>query len=335
MGVLASLLLAGTLSVPGHLRAQNAGYPQPPQDQQGPAYPQGGQPYPAPANGQYPPPAQYPPQAQYPPPQGQYGPPQQNYPTAYQPPLLAPQQLDNMVASIALYPDPLLAQVLTASTFYNQLPQAAGWANQHSYLPPAQLAGAIQQDNLPWDPSVLALLPFASVLNQLANNMGWTQALGNAVLAQRADVMDAVQRMRQEAYNYGYLRSNNYIRVTPVGPGQIEIVPVTPDFYYVPYYNPVVVFARPRPGLFVGGAIRFGPGIIIGANFAPFGWAGAGFGWREHTILIDHRPWARGWNNRAVYAHPYDDRRRVEGPRAEHHELRGPDHYEHREHDHH
>jgi hypothetical protein len=243
--------------------------------------------------------------------------------------MMAPQQLDQLVSRIALYPDGLLAQVLTASTFSNEIPDAASWAQQHSFLHGDQLARAIQEDQLPWDPSVIALLPFPQVLDQMARDMGWTQALGNAVLAQRGDVMDAVQRMRQRAYDYGYLRSGQYDRVEVVGPGDIEIVPVTPGYYYVPYYDPYVVFARPRPGFFVGGAIRFGPGITIGAAFAPWGWGGVGFGWREHTILVDRQPWGRTWVNRQAYVHPYAvPYRRPAGPRIEHHDL----HSERRDH---
>jgi hypothetical protein len=243
--------------------------------------------------------------------------------------MLAPQQLDQLVSRIALYPDGLLAQVLTASTYTNEIPDAAGWANQHSYLRGDDLARAIQEDNLPWDPSVMALLPFPSVLDQMARDMGWTQQLGNAVLAQRGDVMDAVQRMRQRAYDYGYLRSNPYETVVLAGPGDIEVMPVAPGFYYVPYYDPFIVYARQRPGFFVGGALRFGPGITIGAAFAPWGWGGVGFGWRAHTILVDRRPWVRSWGNRAVYVHPYAVARpRYVGPRVEHHEIRPVPHGE-------
>src|SRR3984885_8114323 len=117
------------------------------------------------------------------------------------PPMVAPQQLDPLVSRIALYPDPLLAQVLTASTFWPEIPDAANWSSQHAGLTGDPLANAIQQDNLPWDPSVLALLPFPQVLQMMAQDPGWTQALGDAVLAQRPDVMDAVQRMRQKAYS--------------------------------------------------------------------------------------------------------------------------------------
>jgi Protein of unknown function (DUF3300) len=326
-----------------------AQYPQqqpPPPGQYPPAqqYPQQGQYPPAqqyPQQGQYPPPqGQYPQQGQYPPPQqGQYPPPQGQYPAGQYPPqqypappMLPPQQLDQLVQPIALYPDGLLAQVLTASTFSNEIPDAAGWANQHSYLHGDQLAQAIQEDNLPWDQSVIALLPFPQVVNYMAQYMGWTQALGNAVLTQRGDVMDAVQRMRQQAYNYGYLRSNQYERVEEAGPNDIEILPVSPGYYYVPYYDPYVVFAAPRPGFFVGGAIRFGPGIVIGAGFAPWGWGHVGFEWRSHALLLDGHPWARTWANRGVYVHPYAvPRAHYVGPRVEHHEVRpAPEHRDHR-----
>jgi hypothetical protein len=238
---------------------------------------------------------------------------------------MAPQQLDQLVQRIALYPDGLLAQVLTAATFSNEIPDAATWAQQHSYIHGDQLARAIQDDQLPWDPSVIALLPFPQVLDMMARDMGWTQQLGNAVLAQRPDVMDAVQRMRQRAYDYGYLRSGPNEQVQMVGPGDIEILPPAPGVYYVPYYDPYVVFARPRPGFFIGGAIHFGPSIAIGAAFAPWGWGGVGFGWRTHTILIDRQPWARTWVNRQAYVHPYAvPYRRPVAPRIERHEVRRP-----------
>ena len=245
-------------------------------------------------------------------------------PILAQGPPMAPPQLDNLVERIALDPDPLLAQILTASTFWNDIPDAANWAHRHSYLNGDELARAISEDRLPWDPSVMALLPFPSVLDMMARDPGWTQALGNAVLVQRGDVMDAVQRMRRRAMDYGYLQSNAYYRV--VGGPYIEIVPVDPAFVYVPRYDPLVVFARPRPGFFVGGAITFGPRIAIGAAFAPFGWRSPALGWREHSIVIDHQPWGRTWENRERYVHPYvAPPRRPEGPRVEHHEAHDRD----------
>jgi hypothetical protein len=236
-------------------------------------------------------------------------------------PYYPPQQLEQMVAQVALYPDPLLAQVLTASTFWNQIPDAASWSRQHSYLTGDQLARAITEDNLPWDPSVLALLPFPSVLDMMAGDMAWTQDLGQAVLANRASVMDAIQDQRQRAVSYGYLMSNAQYRIIN-NPGDIEILPANPAFVYVPYYDPGIVFYRPRAGFFVGGAITFGPAIGIGI-FAPFGWGGISFGWRAHTIIVSNRPWERTWVNRGAYVHPYSYQRpRVTGPRMERHELR-------------
>jgi hypothetical protein len=325
------ILAAGCASVSTFAQSQypQTQYPQNPPLPQGQQYPQQQYSPPQYPQTQNPPPPQYP-QGQYPAGPAQYPPPQYG-----QPPLLPPQQLDQLVQPIALYPDGLLAQVLTASTFSNEIPEAAGWANEHANLKGEALARAIQDDNLPWDPSLLALLPFPSVLNYMAQYMSWTQELGNAVLTQRGDVMDAVQRMRQEAYNYGYLQNSPYLRVVVAGPGDIEILPVTPGYYYVPYYNPAVVFVRPRPGVYVGGAIRFGPMITVGAAFAPWGWGGVGFGWHEHTILVDHRPWVRTWTNRGRYVAPYTYRRQ-EGPRVEHHEVRpGPERHDYRDHDHH
>jgi hypothetical protein len=249
-----------------------------------------------------------------------------------QPPLLGPAQLDQLTGRIALYPDPLLAQVLTASTFWNDIPQAAAWANEHSGLTGDALSRAVQEDNLPWDPAILALLPFPSVLNMMAGDPGWTQSLGNAVLSQRDQVMDAVQRMRAQAERFGYLRSNPQYSVVNV-PGAIEIVPVNPAYIVVPVYNPAVVYFAPRPGFFVGGAISFGPRIFIGGGFSIFGWGGARLGWREHAIYIDNHVWARNYVNRATYVHTYA--RPIPRPapgaaRVEHHEVRREDRREKR-----
>ena len=313
-------------------------YPQPQQQPYPPAQDQQQQ-YPQPQQPQQYPQQQYP-QQQYP--QQQY-PPQGNYPQQpvyTQPPSpQSPQQLDQLVGPIALYPDGLLAQVLTASTYPDQIPEAAGWANQHAYIHGDQLAYAIRADNLQFAPSVMALLPFPQVLGYLAQNMAWTNQLANAVLAQRPDVMDAVQRMRYQAYNYGYLRDpgfGQYERVVMAGPGDIQIDPVTPGLYYVPTYSPFVVFAAPRPHAFIGGVFGFGGGgIAIGAAFAPWGWGSVGFGWREHSILIDNHPWVRSWNTRN-YVHPYaTPYRYAAGPRVEGHEYRHSDEHAHYDDHHH
>src|ERR1019366_8703721 len=162
-------------------------------------------------------------------------------------------------AHVALYPDPLLAQVLAAATYSNDIPAAAQWADQHHYLTGQDLANAIAADQLPWDPSVQALLPFPSVLDMLNSDMGSTTQLGQAFLARQQDVMDAVQRQRGLAQRYGYLRTNGQIVVS--GGPYIAIMPVDPGFMVVPYYNPATVFYAPAPGVVVGGAIRFGFGV--------------------------------------------------------------------------
>jgi hypothetical protein len=234
---------------------------------------------------------------------------------------LPPQQLDSLVNRIALYPDPLLAQVLTASTYWDEIPDAAAWADAHSYLHGDALSAAITADNLPWDPSVLALLPFPSVLDMMARDPNWTGQLGNAVLVQRDDVMDAVQSLRHQAYGYGYLASNSDVDVINQD-GYIQIQPFNPYLYYVPVYDPFIVFGPPRPGFFIGGAIRFGPVVTLGATFGRFGWFGAGFGWRDHALLIDHRPWVRTYVNRGVYVHPYAHPYvRPAAPRVERHPV--------------
>jgi hypothetical protein len=231
-------------------------------------------------------------------------------------------QLDQLVARIALYPDPLLAQILPASTYWDQVPEAAEWANRHSYLKGDQLARAIHEDNLQWDPSILALLPFPSVLNMMRQDPAWTERLGNAVLTQNADVMDAIQRMRRQAYKYGFLRTSPYDTVIDAK-GFIEIIPVNPAYLYVPMYDPLIVFAPPPPGFVIGGAIRFNPAIIIGVAFAPWGWTHPYFAWDAHLIYFDSTPWSRRWENRRFYVHPYEHGMvRERGPRVERHESR-------------
>ena len=231
------------------------------------------------------------------------GPPPQDQQQQGPPPSFAPAQLDQIVGRIALYPDSLLAQVLTASTYSDQIPDAAKYADEHHYLTGQALADAIQQDQLPFDPSVQALIPFPSVLDTMASDMNWTTDLGNAVLADQNAVMDAVQRERQKAYSYGYLRSNQQIVVTP-GP-YVTIADVDPGYVVVPVYNPYVVYAAPRPGFFVGGAIGFGFGVGIGGFFRPWGWGYSRFGWDRHELYVNNVRWNRTWVNRGVYVHPY------------------------------
>ncbi len=239
------------------------------------------------------------------------------------PPSYAQPQLDQLVARIALYPDPLIAQILAGATYPDQIPDAAKWADEHHYLAGKELADAIQGDQLPWDPSVQALLPFPSVLEMMSHDMNWTTDLGNAFLAQQADVMDAVQRERRKARDYGYLRSNAQI-VVGSGP-YITIMPTNPGYVVVPYYDPGVVFFAPRPGFFVGGGIRFGFGVSLGLFFRPWGW-GPGFGrfdWGGHSVFINNARWGRSWVNRGGYVHPYEGVHRYAPAERvqEHHQL--------------
>lgn len=224
-------------------------------------------------------------------------------------PYYSPEQLDHLVSRVALYPDPLLAQTLAAATFPDEIPDAARWADQHSYMSGDQLAARIQDDQLPWDPSVQALLPFPRVLDAMAGNMGWTTDLGNAFLANQQDVMFAVQRMRQRARDYGYLRSGPQMVVS--GGPYITIMPYRPDYIVVPTYDPVIVYAAPRPGFFVGAAIGFRFGVAVGPVFRPWGWGTNRISWNERVVVVNNAPWGRTWVNRTVYVHPYGIRRVV------------------------
>jgi hypothetical protein len=257
------------------------------------------------AYGQVPPPAGAPlPSLQAPPPGAPLPPPPPPNAPAPQYPMA---ELERVVSPIALYPDPLLAQVLAAATYSQDIPAAAQWADQHHYLTGPVLASAIQADQLPWDPSVQALLPFPSVLGMMAASMPWTQELGAAFLVQQQDVMNAVQAQRQRAAQFGYLQTNPQVVVTP-GP-YIEIRPVNPAYVVVPYYDPRIVYVAPAPGFRVVTAVRFGYGVTVGAAFAPWGWGYSHVDWGTRVVYINHDPWHRTWVNRTTYVHPYAVRR--------------------------
>ena len=194
-------------------------------------------------------------------------------------------QLDSLVAPIALYPDPLLSQVLVASTYPLEVIQLQQWLAQHKDLKDKALADAVQKEN--WDPSIQALAALPDVVKQLADNIKWTTDLGNAVLAQQSDVMDAVQRMRQKAESTGSLKSSDQLKVeTQVVEDKSVIViqPTNPEVVYVPSYNPTVVYGAapyyPYPSMYypTGGLLlSFGVGVAMGA-FWSGGW-GYGCGW--------------------------------------------------------
>jgi Protein of unknown function (DUF3300) len=196
-----------------------------------------------------------------------------------------PTQLDALVAPIALYPDALVAQVLAASTYPDQVAFADDWLAQNGSLQGKNLADAVNQQA--WDPSVKALTQFPSVLHDLARNLAWTSSLGEAFTNQQADVMAAVQTMRQQAMAAGNLKSSSQITVVQQTPSTIVIQPTNPDVVYVPAYNPMLIYGTPYvipmytpPVAIVTPGIFWGSGIGIGGGWG-WGWGGFGWGWNS------------------------------------------------------
>src|SRR5437667_2456372 len=161
-----------------------------------------------------------------------------------QAPQLASGELDSLVAPIALYPDPLLAQTLAASTYPLEIIQLQQWMDQNKNLTGKPLAEAVQKQN--WDPSVQGLVAYPDVVTRMAGNIQWTDDLGNAFLAQQSDVMDAVQRMRAKAQGTGNLKTGAQqvvqTQTVPGGKQVIEIQQASPEVVYVPSYDPTVVY---------------------------------------------------------------------------------------------
>lgn len=214
-------------------------------------------------------------------------------------PLATPDQLNQAVAPIALYPDALLAQILAAASFPSEVAAADLWMQQHPGLAPAQLAAAVNQ--LPWDPSVKALTQFPSVLANMDKNLAWAAALGIDYVQQPQAVLAAVQTMRQRAQQSGALAACTQERAV-VQNNAIVIQPVNPAVVYVPQYNPWLVYGPPVPAypgwVAVPGFYVDGPGILFGAGvgiaaFAAFGWGWHHWGanWGGRSIYFNHRPY--------------------------------------------
>ncbi len=238
-----------------------------------------------------------------------------NYPTqsnATPAPALAPlsaDQLNALVAPIALYPDALVAQVLAASTNPEQVAYADDWLAQNKNLTGQALAQAANQQS--WDPSVKALTQFPSVLDNLAHNLSWTSSLGQAFANQQSDVMAAVQTMRARAQSAGSLQSNSQITVTTPAANTIVIQPANPQVIYVPQYNPTVVYGAPVVVPYyvpaplpvsAGVGIYFGAPITIGAWFGGGGWGG-GFGWGWHAWGLHWGCCGGGGSTTIIYNH--------------------------------
>jgi Protein of unknown function (DUF3300) len=192
---------------------------------------------------------------------------------------LSADQLQQIVAPIALYPDALVAQILGAATFPDQIALADNWLQQNKSLTGTPLMQAV--DTQEWDPSVKALTQFPSVLDNLAKNLSWTSSLGEAYHTQAADVMTAVQALRAKAQAAGNLKSGSQITVVQQSPQTIVIQPTNPQIVYVPTYNPTVVYGAPvaTPGyssadVAATAILAFGIGIAVGAaiNNSCCGW---------------------------------------------------------------
>jgi len=212
-------------------------------------------------------------------------------------PRIPAEQLDSLVAPIALYPDPLLAQTLAASTYPLELLQLHQWLQKNPALKDKALLDAVSKQ--PWDPSIQAMAALPDVVKRLADDIQWTTDLGNAFLAQENDVMDAVQRMRGKAEGTGNLKSTSQQVVETRVVENKEVIVIeqaNPQVVYVPSYNPTVVYGAPLypyppiyyppPGYYAAGmAVSFGVGVAMGAMFSG-GW-GWGANWGNNDININ------------------------------------------------
>ena len=211
------------------------------------------------------------------------------------------EQLEQLVAPIALYPDALVAQILAGSTYPTQIVEADRWMQQNANLKGEDLAKAV--DTQPWDESVKALTQFPSVLDNMSKNLTWTSALGDAYFNQQQDVMTAVQDLRRKAKDAGNLKTTKEQTVTTQGSGgqtTIVVQPANPQVVYVPTYNPTVVYGTPVPaypgysGADVAAAavISFGVGMMVGAAIngggcCGWGWNSWNCNWHGGTVVYN------------------------------------------------
>jgi Protein of unknown function (DUF3300) len=227
----------------------------------------------------------------------------------------SPEQLQQLVAPIALYPDSLVAQILAASTYPAQVVEADRWLQAHPELKGDQLAQAVNQQD--WDPSVKAMTEFPSVLANMDKNLSWTTSLGEAYINNQQGVMDAVQQMRNDAQQAGHLGSNSQVKVKDEG-STIVIEPANPQVVYVPEYNPWAVYGAPvapwpgwywYPGLYwTSPGIAFGVGFGIGffGGYA-WGWHHWGEDWHHNTIVYNHNTYI-SHSNTVVHRNYYANR---------------------------
>jgi hypothetical protein len=213
-------------------------------------------------------------------------------------PKIPADQLDSLVAPIALYPDSLLAQVLAASTYPLEIIQLQQWLAKNPKLKDKALADAVAKQ--PWDPAVQSMAPLPDVVKRLADDVQWTTDLGNAFLAQQSDVMDAVQRMRKKAQEKGALASNEQQKVETKVVEQKTVIIVesaNPEVIYVPVYSPTVVYpppVYPYPPIYYppyppgAGLVTFTAGVMIGAAIWGGAWGHCGWGHNDIDININN-----------------------------------------------
>jgi hypothetical protein len=208
----------------------------------------------------------------------------------------SPEELQQLVAPIALYPDALVSQILAGATYPTEIVEANRWIQGHPNLKGQELANEV--DKQPWDPSVKALTQFLSVLANMDKNLSWTSSLGDTYANQPQDVMDAVQVMRARAQKAGNLKSNEQVKVETQAQ-TIVVEPAQPEVIYVPTYDPWIVYGPPvvawpgwywYPGLYapgpgIGFAVGFGIGFFAG--FA-WGWHHWGCDWHHHNVIYNH-----------------------------------------------
>ena len=237
---------------------------------------------------------------------------------------LNPDQLTQLVAPIALYPDSLVAQILAASTYPAQVSAADQWLRSMGNAAPEQIAaGADAQSN--WDPSVKALTAFPQVLAILDGNLQWTTSLGNAYYNQPQDVLQTIQVMRERAEGAGNLQSTPQEQVSD-NQGVIDIAPTNPQVVYVPTYNPWDVYGQPvspYPGFSLIGALGsfFGSSPVqFGLSFAmnafmhtPWGFLGWGLDWLTHSVLFNHNSYATHSTSVADWGFPHGGPRNYPG----------------------
>jgi hypothetical protein len=210
------------------------------------------------------------------------------------------EQIQALVAPIALYPDALVAQVLSGATFPDQIALAQNWLQEHQDLTGKKLMKEVNKQT--WDPSVKALTQFPSVLGNMAKNLAWTSELGQVYHYQAKDVMDAVQALRAKAEAAGNLKSTEQIKVVQQSPSTIVIEPANPQIVYVPQYNPTVIYGTTytvpnytATDVAAASVLSFGAGIAVGAMMSggccSWGWSSWSCGWHGGAVVYGGAPY--------------------------------------------